>query len=334
MSVSLRDVAERAGVSVATASRVLSGSDYPVRATLREKVQEAAAALDYVPNAQAQGLLAGRSNTVGVLVGEVGDPYFATMVNGIHDVATEQNLLVTICGTARDMDRELAYFRLLQAHRTGIVILAGSGMIDETYATAMAARTRSFVASGGRVVAIGDPAAKVDRVLVDNRAGMRLLGDHLVSLGHRRVGMVAGNPGLASTQERIAGVREAIENAGGEVHVRHVPQTREGGLDGAAALCAEHPNLTAVVGSADQMALGAMQFIRDQGRRIPEDVAVAGCNDISAAQDAYPQLTSVRLPLREMGATALRLALADASAEPVTRLFEPTLVVRGSTART
>ncbi len=333
MSVSLRDVAQRAGVSVATASRVLSGSDYPVRASLRDKVEEAAAALDYVPNAQAQGLLAGRTNTVGVLVGEVGDPYFATMVNGIHDVATEQGLLVTICGTARDMDRELAYFRLLQAHRTGVVILAGSGIIDEAYATAMASRTRSFVASGGRVVAIGDPAAQVDRVLVDNKAGMRLLGDHLVSLGHRRVGMVAGNPGVASTQERIAGLREAIEGAGGEVHVRHVAQTREGGELGTAALFADHPDLTAIVGSADQMALGALAHVRERGLRIPDDIAVAGCNDISGARDAYPQLTSVRLPLREMGATALRLALAEPSDEPVVRTFEPTLVVRGSTSR-
>ncbi len=283
---------------------------------------------------QAQGLLAGRTNTVGVLVGEVGDPYFASLVHGIHDVATRQNLLVTICGTARDMDRELAYFRLLQAHRTGIVILAGSGIVNEAYVDAMASRTRSFIASGGRVVAIGDPVAPVDRVLVDNHAGMRLLGDHLVSLGHRRIGMVAGNPAVASTRDRIGGIHEAVTAVGGEVVLRHVPQTREGGESGAAELFADHPDLTAIVGSADQMALGAMAYVRASGFRIPHEVAVAGCNDISAARDAYPQLTSVRLPLREMGATALELALADPTDEPVVRAFEPTLIVRGSTQAT
>src|SRR5690625_2366097 len=99
MSVNLKDVAKRAGVSVPTASRVLSGSDYPVLPELRRRVQDAATELDYVPNAQAQGLLRGNTGMIGVLAGDVGDPYFSEMVNGIHDRATAENLLVTICHT-------------------------------------------------------------------------------------------------------------------------------------------------------------------------------------------------------------------------------------------
>ena len=140
MAVTLKDVAQRAGVSVPTASRVLSGSSYPVVSALRERVQEVARELDYVPNAQAQGLLRGNTGTIGVLVGDVGDPYFSEIVNGIHDRATAENLLVTICHTERDPERELGYFKMLQSHRAHSVILAGSGLDDDEYRAGIAAR--------------------------------------------------------------------------------------------------------------------------------------------------------------------------------------------------
>src|SRR5699024_7882963 len=178
-------VAQRAGVSVPTASRVLSGSSYPVVEELRLRVQRVAEELDYVPNAQAQGLLRGHTGTIGVLVGDVGDPYFSEIVNGIHERATAENLLVTICHTERDPARELGYFRMLQSHRAHSVILAGSGLSDESYRTGIAARVKSFRAAGGRVVAIGTPVVDVDRVLVDNRDGGRRLGRQPVEHGDR-----------------------------------------------------------------------------------------------------------------------------------------------------
>ncbi|GAA4288063.1 LacI family DNA-binding transcriptional regulator [Georgenia daeguensis] len=333
MAVKLRDVARHAGVSAPTASRVLSGSDYPVAPELRERVERAARELDYVPNAQARALLRGNEGTVGVLVGEVDDPYFSEIVNGIQEVAAARHLLVTICHTHRDVDRELEYFRLLQAHRTGIVIIAGSGLTDEHYTSAMATRSRSFEAAGGRVVAIGQAQFDVDRVLADNRSGARRLGAHLVSLGHREVGVVAGDPAVASTLERVEGLRERVEAAGGTVVVRHGPATRDGGYDGAAELLARHPGLTAIVGSADQMAIGALARLREAGRAVPDEVSVAGFNDIAIARDLIPSLTTVRLPLRAMGAAALEMALAPApTADPLVASLGTELVVRGSTA--
>ncbi|MPV36480.1 LacI family DNA-binding transcriptional regulator [Georgenia subflava] len=333
MAVNLRDVARRAGVSTPTASRVLSGSDYPVAPELRERVEQAARELDYVPNAQAQALLRGNPRTVGVLVGEVDDPYFSEIVNGIQAVATTHHLLVTICNTKRDIDRELEYFRLLQAHRTGVVIIAGSGLIDDRYTEAMTARTRSFQQSGGRVVAIGDPLFDVDRVLVDNAPGARELGAHLVGLGHRDVAMLAGAANVASTVERVAGLREAVERAGGTLHVRHGSPTRDGGWSGAAEVLAAHPEVTALVGSADQMAIGALAHLRAQGRAVPGEVSVAGFNDIAIAKDLEPSLTTVRLPLQEMGRSALELATTPAPDEEyLVRTLATELVVRRSTA--
>ncbi|WP_169579508.1 LacI family DNA-binding transcriptional regulator [Ruania albidiflava] len=328
--MNLRDVAHRAGVSVPTASRVLSGSDYPVAQDLRARVLDAARELDYVPNAQAQALLRGDPRTVGVLVGTVDDPYFSEIVNGVQDVATAQHLLVTICNTDRDIDRELEYFRLLQAHRTGYVIVAGSGLVDPRYVAEMGARIRSFTASGGRAVAIGHPQVEVDRVVTDNTGGAEQLGRHLTALGHRHVGVLVGVASVSSTIERLAGLRAAIQAKGGTLHLRHGEPTRDSGYTGAGELLDAHPQITALVGTADQMAIGALSWLREHDRRVPEQVSVAGFNDIAVSRDL--QLTSVRLPLRQMGATALQIALAPAPDDALVQTELPTeLVVRATT---
>ncbi|WP_433410190.1 LacI family DNA-binding transcriptional regulator [Saccharomonospora azurea] len=332
MAATLRDVARRARVSVSTASRVLSGADYPVGADLRSRVERAARELDYVPNAQAQALLQGTVGTVGVLAGDVRDPYFSEIINGIHAAATARKLLVTICNTDRDVDRELEYFRLLQAHRTGAVIVAGSELSDETYKRGMAARSRAFQDSGGRVIAVGNPFLEADHVLVDNIAGGRALGEHLVAHGHREIGVAAGDSTVLSTMDRIAGLRAALESVGGVVHVRYGEASREGGRLGARDLLERHPGITAIVGSADQMAIGALAFLRKAGVAVPDDVSVAGFNDIVGCEDVVPALTSVRLPLRDMGEAALELATTPApSEEPLVRRLGTELIMRDST---
>lgn len=330
---SLKDVAARAGVSLSTASRVLSGSDYPVADTMRDKVRRAAAELDYVPNAQAQTLIAGTTRAVGVLVGDVGDPYFSEIIRGIHEVATPLNLLVSICDTARDVDREMAYFKMLQGHRYELVILGGSGLDDAGYRAQLARRVAGFEAMGGRTVSIGNSDAASGRVLVDNVAGATTLAAHLIERGHTEIGVAAGQANLRSTLDRVAGLRAAFTQAGGRVHVVHVTPDRAGGHDGAARLVAEHPGITAIVGSADQMAIGALHWLQEHGFDVPGDMAVAGFNDIPAATDVRPTLTSVRLPLRAMGAAALELGLDAPAAEPVLRRFQPELIVRDSTAQ-
>jgi LacI family transcriptional regulator len=319
MAVTLKDVAQRAGVSVPTASRVLSGSSYPVVEELRERVRAAARDLDYVPNAQAQGLLRGNTGMIGVLVGDVGDPYFSEIVNGIHERATAENLLVTICHTERDPDRELGYFRMLQSHRAHSVILAGSGLDDDVYRAGMETRVRSFLGAGGRVVAIGTPAVDVDHVLVDNREGGLRLGRYLTDLGHREIALISGPAALLSSSERLDGIRAAIDEVGGNLTVHHGPPTRDEGYRAAGELLRATPQLTAILGTADQMAMGAMAALRDSGRSVPGDISVAGFNDIAVSKDLSPSLTTVRLPLQEMGRLALDVALSPKTAEQSAR---------------
>jgi|SRR5690625_166065 len=332
MAVNLRDVAQRADVSISTASRVLSGSDYPVLPELRRRVERAAKELDYVPNAQAQGLLRGSAGTIGVLAGDIGDPYFSEIINGIHSVASQQRLLVTICHTERDPERELEYFRMLQAHRASVVIIAGSGLRDDRYRAGIAARARSFQANGGRVVAIGTPTIDVDSVRVDNVAGARQLASHLAHLGHRDIGVLAGPEDVESTIERVEGLRKVITRVGGSVQVHYGAPTRRAAYAGAKHLLNTDDRLTALVGTADQLAIGALNRLDEVGLTVPRDVSVAGFNDITVAADVHPPLTTVRLPLQEMGRTAMEVALKRNSQQHArTHTLKVELVVRGST---
>ncbi|MCC2593732.1 LacI family transcriptional regulator [Tessaracoccus sp. OS52] len=327
----LRDVANAAGVSLATASRVLSGSDYPVKEDLRLKVEEAATALDYIPNAQAQGLLLGNPGSIGVLVGDVGDPYFSGMIAGIHHEANKRNYMVTVLNTQRDPIQEIQAFRTLQAQRVGMAIIAGSGLLDETYRSEIGNRVRAFSSDGLRTaVLIGRHEVDVpaSRILVDNVSAGRQVGEHLASLGHRDVALLAGDPGVTSTVDRITGIREVL---GDGVHVHPALGTRDAGYAAAAEVMAEHPRTTAIVGTADQMAIGAMVWLRDNGYDVPGQVSVVGCNDIWVCRDLTPALTTVALPLHEMGVAALKIGVRARTEGPIEEHFEPKLVVRDST---
>lgn len=326
-------MAQAAGVSLATASRVLSGSDYPVKEDLRKKVLEVAEELDYIPNAQAQGLLLGNPGAVGVLVGDVGDPYFSSMIAGIHDEATKRKYMVTVLNTERDPAQELQAFRSLQAQGVGMAIIAGSGLLDDGWKADIGPRLTRFTSDGLRTaVVIGrhDFEAPVSRILVDNRSAGRQIGEHLAALGHRDVVILSGNPALTSTVDRIDGIREGL---GGDVNVlvRQARGTRDAAHAATAEVMAEFPQTTAVVGTADQMAIGAMVWLRENGYSVPGDVSVVGCNDIWVSRDLTPALTTVALPLRAMGAAALELGVRARTEGPVDETFEPELIVREST---
>jgi LacI family transcriptional regulator len=330
MAVNLKDVAGRAGVSVATASRVLSGADYPVSDDVRRRVEAVATELGYVPNAQAQGLLFGNPRSVGVVVGDVGDPYFSEMIDGLQELATELQYLVTVVNTRRSIRHELDAFRALRAHRVGIAILAGSGLMQPEYGEAMTGALAAAQAAGEAVVTVGRHSLGVEvaSVEVDNVEAGRLLGRHLRELGHSDVAVLTGSMELSSTLDRVRGLRDVL---GDRLVVREGVPTRDGGWAGAAAALAELPATTALVGSADQMAIGALAWLHAHAVGVPAEVSVAGFNDIWVSRDLSPALTTVRLPLQEMGAAALELGIAAREGRVESRALPVRLMVRGST---
>ncbi len=335
MPPTLADVARRAGVSVATASRVLSESSYGVTAELRARVEAAAEELGYVPNAHAQALASARTSTVGIIVHDVSDPYFAELTRGIQRVASEAGRLVMICNTYRDRERELAYVRLLHSQRVEALVVAGAGRDDRSFSQKLSTQLGAFTAGGGRAVLIGRHQVAGNTVVVDNAGGARAAAQALITLGHRQIGVISGPPLLTTTRDRLDAFRNMLDDAGLSLPRRQIVEadfSRDGGRDAMIKLLEGAPGLTAVFALNDPMAIGALAALRKRGITAPDDISVIGFDDIPMTRDTTPTLSTVHVPMVEMGARAMELALAPHESEWRVEHFPTKLVLRESTA--
>ncbi|WP_435771339.1 LacI family DNA-binding transcriptional regulator [Nocardioides sp. SYSU DS0651] len=330
----LQDVAQQAGVSIATASRSLSGAP-GVSPAVAERVRQVAREMGYVANLHARSLAAGTSRSVGLVVHEIGDPYFAEIASGVLRVGGREGLTVQICHSGRDPRSELEQIRMLVANRVGAIVIAGSGFVDPAEQAAAKEELQAFRRTGGRVAVIGRHHLGVDAVLPDNVGGGRAVAGHVIGLGHRRIAVATGSRDLTTIADRLDGVAEAFEAAGldfEDVPVVEAAFTRDGGKAAAEKLLAEHPDVTAVLAMNDDMAIGILSALRSHGVAVPDRISVAGFDDVAVAGDLSPSLTTVRLPMVAMGEQALELALEEPASRPRRRRAPYELVVRDSTA--
>ena len=332
----ISDVARLAGVSVATASRTLTRARR-VDPRLQARVLAAAYELSYAPNPHARALAQATDASVGVVVHDISDPYFSEIVSGMLGAAADSDRLVVFCNTYRDPERELAYVRHFRAQRVQALVLAGSGREDREFGAAMAEQILGFGAAGGRAVLIGRHYAPGDAVLPDNFGGARALAAALAGMGHRLIGVISGPPQLTTTFDRLAGFRRGLEEAGIELTPGAIIAgdfSRESGERAVHALLDAVPELTAIFASNDVMALGALRALRGRGLRVPDDVSLAGFDDIPIASDLWPPLTTVRVPMARMGELALRMVVEPPRGSALRVEHLPTeLVLRASTGR-
>ncbi|MGW1895322.1 LacI family DNA-binding transcriptional regulator [Streptomyces sp. NPDC002004] len=344
MTVTLADVAARARVSPATVSRVLNGN-YPVAASTRERVLRAVDELDYVLNGPASALAAATSDLVGILVNDIADPFFGIIAGAVQSEIVGPGgraggeRLGVVCNTGGSPERELTYLTLLQRQRAAAVVLTGGAVEDPAHAAATATKLRRLGDAGTRVVLCGrPPVPDTDAIALtfDNRGGGQRLTEHLLGLGHHRIGYIAGPEERTTTRHRLEGHRAALAAHGIEDDARltlHGSYDRRSGYDAAVELLRREPELTAVVAANDTVALGVCAALRDRGLRIPDDVSVAGFDDLPFSIDAVPALTTVRLPLHEAGARAGRIATGRENPPPGgIATVHGELMVRGSTA--
>ncbi|MBM9507589.1 LacI family DNA-binding transcriptional regulator [Actinacidiphila acididurans] len=336
----LEDVAKEAGVSRATVSRVVNGTRN-VDPEIQRIVQEAVAATGYVPNRAARSLVTRRTDSVALIfsvpdhqaaddpfLGQVfSDPFFGRIVGGLLTVLRPRGVHPVLMLADSDDARHSLVSTLRQEHADGVVLVSIAPGDPLPF---------MLTEAGLPTVLFGRPPTPtpVSYVDISQQAGARLAADHLVARGCRRIVTIAGPYDSAAGQERLTGFRQAMAEHG----VAYVPSveggfTQKGGEGAMRALLAEQPDLDGVFVANDLMAQGALLVLRDFGRRVPQDVAVVGFDDSSAALAARPLLTTVRQPVEDMAAEMARLLLAlidDPEHRTRSVIFKTTLVARES----
>lgn len=309
----VKDVARRAGVSAATVSRVLSG-DYPVSAATRNRVQRAIRELDYVANAQARALKGSGTRTVAFVLEDVTAPSFAMVAKGVEQQAAMEGRLCLLCTTNGDPDREVAIVEAMREQHAEAIILVGGGAQDDQYRQRMTAIARALQKAGSRLVLAGRPplgdGVPATVVEYDNEAGAHDMVSYLLSRGHREIVFLGARDGYPVIEGRMAGFIRAHDTFGvspGPI----VPGgfTRESGYEQTRRLIALGTRFSAIFAATDMVACGALQALREARLGVPGDVSVVGYDDIPFATDMLPALTTVHVPLEEIGRTAVRLAL-------------------------
>lgn len=321
----LRDVAARAGVSVATASRVASGAAAVSPAT-RARVERAMRDLLYVP----PGRRGGTTSAIGLLVPELGNPIFPALAQAMEARATAAGFASILCNTAGSALREADYVHMLLERRVAGMIFISSEITD---LRSEHAHYRRLLAEGARMVFVNGSSAALDvtSIGVDERAAGRLATEHLLELGHRRIGFVAGEAWSLPTREKAEGRAGALRHAGIEPDPRLVTYadfTVEGGREAFATLLAElREPPTGVVCSNDLMAIGVLQAASLVGLRVPHDLSVVGFDGV-AAEWTQPRLTTIEQPIDEIAETAvsaLRALIEEPAVELPNFVFRPRL---------
>ncbi|MGN8027434.1 LacI family DNA-binding transcriptional regulator [Microbacterium sp. 22242] len=328
--VSVKDVAVAAGVSVGTVSNVLNHPDKVSAATV-ERVQQVIEELGFVRNDAARQLRAGRSRSIGLVVLDVGNPFFAEVARGAEERAAEEGLVVLLGGADQDPRRETAYLDLFREQRVlGVLI---------TPVAADVTALRRLDRSGIPVILVDRemPGEAFRSVSVDDVEGGYLAVAHLLALGRRRIAVVAGPPSIPQVADRIDGARRAVaEHPDASLEVIEADAlTVLAGRDAGERICAAAVRPDAVFAVNDLLAVGVLQALAlaGSGVRVPDDVALIGYDDIDFAASTVVPLSSIRQPARALGSTAVELLLAGegAAAGERTIRYHPELVVREST---
>ncbi|MEV1130724.1 LacI family DNA-binding transcriptional regulator [Agromyces sp. NPDC049794] len=331
--VTIDDVARHAGVHKATVSRALNAhTQAQVNAETAKRVREAARELGYVPNFVARGLRLNHSMTVGVIIPDVANPIFPPIMRGIEECLQPRGYTALLANTdGQAAVEEAAFHSLLQRRVDGFIV--ATGRLDDQPVIAGA------FGDGVPVVMVNRWAgsAPYPVVTADNERGIRAAVEHLHELGHRRIAHLAGPANFSTTRQR-AEAFEAVMASMTDVAASVLEAGALSADAGAAAmdelLTRASPRPTAVIAANDLVALGAIRSLRSHGLRCPEDVSVVGYNDMPFAADFWPALTTVQIPLREIGVQGARMLLDAIEAghqEPATLTLPVTLVVRGST---
>jgi LacI family transcriptional regulator len=324
------EVAQAAGVSLATVSRVINDSD-KVRAETREKVLAAMAELDYRPNVFAQSLASNRTNCIGVLVSELHGPIFGPMLSTIENTLKEAGKFAIITAAHSDAEKEAEGIRFLTERKCDALILHIEALSSD-YFVERADTLLPFV-----LLNRFSPSLEHHCLALDNEEGGYLATKAVLELGHRQIAYISGPSGWGDAEARLAGHRRALAEFGVPWNDRLFYAgdfTENAGSEGTAAILDAGLPVTAVVCANDEMAVGAMDRLRSRGFRIPEDMSIMGFDNVRWARFLYPKLSTVHYPLEDMSRMAAHWILKNVYGDEdleIAHAFSPRLILRGTT---
>ncbi len=326
----IHEVAKRAGVSIATVSRVMSRPE-AVAANTRRKVMQAVAQLGYAPNSAGKHLRTAKSGKLLVIVPDISNPFYSRILQSIEETAQRAGYAVLLGDTQQDANREERYAQMLRRREAEGLIVLGHGI--PAAATAMSEESSAAPIVSGCEVNRG---MNIPGVHIDNHAAARDAMEHLYGLGHRRIALVTGPMVSALSRDRLQGATSAARSheAERDLTVVNGDFTIESGQAAAEHLLARREPPTAIFCFNDQMAIGAMNVARVRGRQVPTDLSIVGFDDISFARYTVPPLTTVAQPVREIGQETVRLLLGilnGGTVAAVSVILRHQLIVREST---
>ncbi len=305
--ITIQDVADAAGVSRQTVSRVIN-SKPDVAEETRRRIWQIIEELGYQPSALARGLASKRTKTLGLITADFSDYFFTQVIIGAEAEARKHGYFFMLSSTERNPDDEPEYLRLLTEWQVdGVLFARPSTEDDSRHIVSLIRRGVPLVTT-----AYWLPGEELTVVDVDNVDGGRRATQHLIQLGHREIGMITGPADWRSVHDRTAGYKQALEGAKislGERHIEVGDWSYQGGYGAMIRLLGEAPEITALFAQNDRMAIGAMRALREAGRKIPDDVAIVGYDDIPVAAYSEPPLTTMCQPMQEVGETAVRLLI-------------------------
>lgn len=299
----INDVADEAGVSVATVSHVINDTRY-VSEELTERVQEAMEELGYHPNALARSLKTEKTQTIGLIASDISNPFFSTLLRGVEDQALEKDHSLIVCNTDETLKKEKLYVDVLTQKKTDGLIVAPTGKSDENLLS-LKERGVPLVFVDRKLDNFGAPA-----VLSDNIGGAKSATRHLINLGHRRIGIILGLEKVNTSRERLKGYEKAMNEAGIEIKPELIKEGYSqiaGGAEAANELLSLNPPPTAIFSANNLMTIGAMQGIQGAGLSCPEDVSLVGFDDFEWASTFKPRLSTVAQSPYEIGSKSIEL---------------------------
>lgn len=325
----MADVARESGVSLMTVSRVINDKG-DVSDDTRQRVLAVIERMDFRPSGIARSLATRRTGTIGLVVPDISNPFFADVARGVADAAYLDDYSVFLCSSDEDPARELEFLISLEEKRVDGLIVCSSRLSSDELASALA-RHADVVLINRRASGSGSGA-----VLADDEAGARMIVEHLINRGHRTIAFLAGPPTSYSGMARLSGYRSVLEASGTGWQpdlVRHCAPTADGGAEAAQALLSRRPDITALFCYNDLVAVGALRACNCLGLKVPDQTAITGFDDIAIADLVSPPLTTCRVPRYDIGVQANRLLLLQINSEPCNgceEILPVQLVVRAS----